>query len=648
MRGQRPGRGAKRTADVALVDMASGEHSVKLRGRSAAESTKLVGELLTREDTVQGEDHVSFHRCEVGVHLGVVLPVEGDGLVDCADLPSQRDPHGEVEVRAGRQPLVEATKSAMDLDRHDTGLRNVHHRALHEQHVSQCDIPRSRHDHLAAHEVLVGDDVAAVDEPDPGAHERDLAGELVGKPHVVGIEEGQQVTRGDARCCVPSRGDSGVRLPDHGNAVTEAGCDRRGAVGRAVIDDDALEDRSGLLEHAADCFSEEALGVVGRDDGGDRAHGRRRVSGPASTIDPVSGRIVVLCPHPPDRAPGQRLKFEQYYDSWRAAGWDVVVRPFWSDTTWQILYSKGHVVRKAAGVAAGLLRRIRDVREARRADLVYLFLEVAPIGPPVFERWVRRSGVPTVYDIDDLVYLPHHSDANRFMRWLRSHGKVPESIAAADHVIVCTPHLEAYARGFTDRVTDISSTINTDAYRPRPHRDRTNGVVIGWSGSHSTAPYLHLLDDVLRELAAVDDITVKVIGDGSFSIDDVSVDAQPWRLTSEVNDLSEIDIGVYPLPDEEWVLGKSGLKALQYMALEIPTVAQRVGSNLDIIDDGVNGFLADGPDEWLDVLRRLVHDPELRGKIGDRARQTVLDRYSVEVTTPVYLGIIGDVISKTR
>jgi glycosyltransferase involved in cell wall biosynthesis len=362
----------------------------------------------------------------------------------------------------------------------------------------------------------------------------------------------------------------------------------------------------------------------------------------------VPGRIVVLCPHPPDRAPGQRLKFEQYYDSWRAAGHEVVVRPFWSDAAWQVLYQRGHVVRKVAGVLGGLLRRLRDVREARRADLVYLFLEVAPVGPPIFERWIRRSRVPTVYDIDDLVYLPHHSAANRFMRWLRSHGKVPESIAAADHVIVCTEHLERYARQFSDRVTDISSTIDTDAYQPRRHDDRTRGVVIGWSGSHSTAPYLHLLDDVLRELARTDGITVKVIGDAGFAIDGVDVDAQAWRLESEVADLSMIDIGVYPLPDEEWVLGKSGLKALQYMALGIPTVAQRIGSNIEIIEEGVNGFLADAPDEWVAILRRLVNDPQLRRSIGERARQTVVDRYSVAVTAPVYLRILDEAMARPR
>lgn len=351
-------------------------------------------------------------------------------------------------------------------------------------------------------------------------------------------------------------------------------------------------------------------------------------------------KILVLCPHPPDRAPGQRLKFEQYYASWRKAGHEVDVRPFWSEHVWDVLYRPGHRVAKVVGTLDGCLRRLRDLRDARKADLVYLFLEALPIGPPVIERLIARAGVPLVYDIDDLVYLPHSSSENRFMRRLRGREKFVELMALADQVIVCTDHLRGFAEARNDRVTNISSTIDTVAYVPRPHRARTSGVVVGWSGSHSTSPYLHLLADVLRELQGTDGIRVKVIGDESFRIKGLDLDARPWRLDTEVEELSEIDIGVYPLPEEEWVLGKSGLKALQYMALEIPPVAQRIGSNIEIVRDGENGFLVGSEEEWLDRLRRLVRDPQLRRRVGVEARKTVVSRYSVAANAPTYLGVI--------
>lgn len=353
-------------------------------------------------------------------------------------------------------------------------------------------------------------------------------------------------------------------------------------------------------------------------------------------------KLVVLCPYPPDRAPSQRLKFEQYYGSWREAGWTVDVRPFWDERAWERLYRPGGAGAKLADFARGLRRRIDDARAAQEADLVYLHLEAIPMGPPVLEGILACRGVPIVYDIDDLVHLPHASGANPFMRWLRPAGKVPALARMARHVVVCTEYLAELARGWNPRVTNISSTIDTDVYLPREHHDRTRGVVIGWSGSHSTSPYLHLLDDVLRELQESDGIRVRVIGDPSFSIPGVEIEAMPWVLDSEVADLREIDIGVYPLPEAEWVLGKSGLKALQYMGLGIPTVAQRIGTNPSIIEHGSNGLLAATPQEWRDALRALVRDPALRRRLGAAGRRTVEERYSVRANAPRYLRVLDD------
>jgi glycosyltransferase involved in cell wall biosynthesis len=352
-------------------------------------------------------------------------------------------------------------------------------------------------------------------------------------------------------------------------------------------------------------------------------------------------RLVVLCPYPERRAPSQRLKYEQYFDDWRTAGWEIDVRPFWDEAAWSRLYAPGGLAAKAVDVMRGLVRRRADLAAALAADLVYVHLWAVPLGPPLIERRIRRAGVPLVYDVDDLVHLPHASRANAFMRWLRGGDKVRELMALADEVVVCTEHLAAVARSYNAHVTSISSTIDTDAYRPRPHRDRTEGVVVGWSGSHSTAPYLHLLDDVLRELQRTDGVRVRVLGDASFRIPGVEVEASEWSLDTEIEDLSAIDVGLYPLPDEEWVLGKSGLKALQYMALEIAPVVQGVGANLDIVREGENGLVARTPEEWLAAVRRLVRDPELRRRLGRAARATVVERYSVEANRARYREVLA-------
>ena len=107
-----------------------------------------------------------------------------------------------------------------------------------------------------------------------------------------------------------------------------------------------------------------------------------------------------------------------------------------------------------------------------------------------------------------------------------------------------------------------------------------------------------------------------------------------WRAATELEALSATDIGVMPLPDDNWSKGKCGLKALQFMALGIPTICSPVGVNTDIIQDDENGFLAGTEDEWVEKLTRLLRSAELRRRLGDAGRATVEQEYSAATQAP--------------
>jgi glycosyltransferase involved in cell wall biosynthesis len=152
------------------------------------------------------------------------------------------------------------------------------------------------------------------------------------------------------------------------------------------------------------------------------------------------------------------------------------------------------------------------------------------------------------------------------------------------------------------------------------------------------------LDGVLREISRERRVRLLVIGSAEFSIPGVDVEAIPWREPSEVADLQRIDIGLYPLPEDEWVLGKSGLKALQYMALGIPAVATAIGANHRVVLDGVTGFLVRTPEEWKRRILELIDDPSLRRRLGEAARRHVEKTYSVRANRDTYLGILKRVV----
>ncbi|PCH68746.1 MAG: hypothetical protein COC01_03150 [Bacteroidetes bacterium] len=138
---------------------------------------------------------------------------------------------------------------------------------------------------------------------------------------------------------------------------------------------------------------------------------------------------------------------------------------------------------------------------------------------------------------------------------------------------------------------------------------------------------------------------IKVIGDKNYNNDELDIIGIDWNKDDEIKELSSFDIGIMPLPNDEWSNGKCGLKGLQYMALEMPSIMSPVGVNNEIINDGINGFLATTVDEWVEKLSLLINSQELRERIGKEARQTVLERYSVESQKSKYLTYFNEVLN---
>ena len=210
--------------------------------------------------------------------------------------------------------------------------------------------------------------------------------------------------------------------------------------------------------------------------------------------------------------------------------------------------------------------------------------------------------------------------------------------------MVGNPYLAEYARQVNDRVTVIPTTIDTEKYQPSARKESAGPPVIGWTGSYSTVQHLDTLRGALQKLAERESFRLRVIGTPTYELPPVHVEAMSWRADTELEDLSAIDIGVMPLPDDKWSKGKCGLKALQFMAMGIPTICSPVGVNTDIIQDDQNGFIASTEDEWVDKLSRLLRSHELRQRLGQAGRSTVEQKYSAITQTPRVYEIFKSVL----
>jgi glycosyltransferase involved in cell wall biosynthesis len=122
----------------------------------------------------------------------------------------------------------------------------------------------------------------------------------------------------------------------------------------------------------------------------------------------------------------------------------------------------------------------------------------------------------------------------------------------------------------------------------------------------------------------------------------VEIEHRPWRLEREVEDFARCDIGVYPLWDDPWSSGKCGFKAIQFMACGVPVVASALGVNRQIIEDGVNGFLASRPEEWVTKLTTLLTEPDLREQFSLAGRRMIEERYSLTAHAPTLLQVLRE------
>ncbi len=361
-------------------------------------------------------------------------------------------------------------------------------------------------------------------------------------------------------------------------------------------------------------------------------------------------RVLALSPIPEEGA-GCRFRIAQFIPYLRSVGIDVTLRSLFTAEFFNLVYRRGQYARKASGFAKLALKHLASLRDLSRFDAVLLYREMLPIGPAIIERLLALRGrPPIVFDFDDAIFLPNVSDANRPIAALKQPRKVATIIRHSNRVIVGNDYLAAYARQFNDAVTVIPTVVDTSKFVPRARSDssasRTRPVV-GWIGSPTTASYLVALTPVLQRVHVNCPFVLRISGAGDpIDAPGLEIEQPAWSLHREVELFNTCDVGVYPLTDDEWARGKCGFKAIEFMACGVPVVASAVGVNREIIEDGVNGFLASSDAEWVDKLGRLLGDPDLRRRLGAAGRRTIEERYSLQIQAPALAAALRDVVDR--
>lgn len=353
-------------------------------------------------------------------------------------------------------------------------------------------------------------------------------------------------------------------------------------------------------------------------------------------------KILGLCSYPIE-SPASRFRLYQYVKPLAERGIDLTISPFLDSETFSRFYSKKNIFHLSKRIVPALLKRTRDLISIKNFDIIWVQREAMFFGPAFFESLYRNIGNrPMILDLDDATYIPYISPTfGKLGSFFKFFGKTDNLIKNSRATICGNRFIAEYVRKNGIEAVIVPTVADTEVFKPIK-KDNRDTVTMGWIGTHSTFPFLESIFPVIRKLSEKHKFKLKIVGSGreSVEIKGVEVENLSWSLEREVSDFQSLDIGLYPitatdLVTKEWIIGKSGFKAIQYLACGIPYVTSPVGICAEIGRADITHFNAVAEDDWYKSLDMLLSNSLLRSEMGVKGREFSLQNYTVKIQADI-------------
>lgn len=299
--------------------------------------------------------------------------------------------------------------------------------------------------------------------------------------------------------------------------------------------------------------------------------------------------------------------------------------------------------KKLFGLSLSWRKRLEEPRflaAAKKADIVFIHRRL-------FSNWFLKKlkglNKKYIFDFDDAVFTSPEGRLPLPM-WNKIQQSFAMTLELTDWVLAGNEYLKTHVNGDEKQKAMVFPTVlNLERYPMKIHQGE--GLTLGWIGTSYNHPYLSILKEFLPRLAMeVKDLKFLVVSDEDYQIKGVNVENRRWSEETEIQDLLKMDIGLMPLPDDSWTRGKCALKTLQYMACGIPVVCSPVGVGREIIEEGINGFLPQNSEEWMNALRELIRFPDKRTAMGIAGRKKVEEKYDIQKASQVLIGLLHQLL----
>ncbi len=267
---------------------------------------------------------------------------------------------------------------------------------------------------------------------------------------------------------------------------------------------------------------------------------------------------------------------------------------------------------------------------------------------------IKKQRKEIIFETDDLIFSEkylHQADYWRQIDKLIKQqyiGGQGSEILKDDYVKVCTTStgflqnkLQKYGKKVflvPNKICNKELEIANKLYYSKPQRKEGDIIKIGYfSGTIShNKDFATITSVLLKIMEKYKNVKLVLVGplDVENKLNKFKNRIEKMPVVSRKKhyaNIAEVDINISPLEiNNDFCQAKSELKFFEAGIVGVPTVATATQVFQGAISDGVDSFVANNNDEWLEKLEKLVADNNFRVRMGKRARKTVLEKYTVK------------------